>query len=248
MKLFICSLALLVSFSLFSQEKSKTKFGEVSAKDFETKVYSIDSTADAVIIADIGSSVLEGNNKGWFSLRFKHFKRVHILNKNGYDLANVAISLFSDGDNEEILDKVKAVTYNLENGKVVETKLDVRNSVFNDKINKNWVVKKFTLPNVKEGSIIEYEYTQTSDFLRNLQPWEFQGAYPRLWSEYNLTLPEFYAYTFLTQGYQKYDINERKDRRESFIIIDSRGAGASNRENITSGVTDYRWVIKMYPP
>ena len=71
MKLFFSSLTLLVSLSLFSQEKSKIKFGEVSAKDFETKVYPIDTTADAVIIADIGSSELEGNLKGGLSLRYK---------------------------------------------------------------------------------------------------------------------------------------------------------------------------------
>ncbi len=41
-------------------------------------------------------------------------------------------------------------------------------------------LKKFTFPNVKEGSIIEFEYTKMSDFLQNLEPWEFQGAYPRL--------------------------------------------------------------------
>lgn len=247
MKLFFCSLTLLVSLSLFSQEKSKIKFGEVSAKDFETKVYPIDSTADAVVIADVGSSELEGNTKGWFSLRYKHFKRVHILNKNGYDIANVSIRLFSNGQDEELLDKLKAYTYNLENGKVVETKLDVKSNVFKDKINKNWVVKKFTFPNVKEGSIIEFEYTILSDFLSNLQPWEFQGAYPRLWSEYNLTIPEFLGYVFLTQGFKRYDINDRKERKEAFRIIDSRGTGASETYNLNSNVSDYRWVMKNVP-
>ena len=187
-----------VSIPIFSQEKSKAKFGNVTEADFAKTVYEVDSNAHAVVLADIGSTDIEGNTKGWFSLVYKHYKRVHILNKNGYDIADVSISLYTSGSDEEQLDKLKAVTYNLENGKVVETKLDVKNSVFKDKINKNFVVKKFTFPNVKEGSIIEFEYTITSDFLRNLQPWEFQGAYPRLWSEYNLTLPAFFHYVFLT--------------------------------------------------
>lgn len=244
MKLFLCSLTLLVSFSLFSQEKSKVKFGEVSAKDFETKVYSIDSTADAVIIADIGSSELEGNLKGGLSLRYKRFRRVHILNNNGFDLANVSIFLRSNGDNEEQLEKVRAITYNLVNGKVVESKLDVKSGIFKDKIDRDRMLKKFTLPNVKAGAIIEYEYTIISDFLQNLRSWEFQGAYPRLWSEYNLTLPEFLGYAFLTQGFKKYDILDRKDRRETYRIIDSRGTGASEHMEVPSNVTDYRWVIK----
>lgn len=241
--LFSFPLALQVA----AQEKSKIKFGNVTDKDFAAKVYSIDSNANAVVIADIGSSNIEGNNKAWFSLVYKHYKRIHILNKNGYDIANVSISLYSDGEDEEQLDKLRAVTYNLEDGKVVETKLDVKNNVFKDKISKNRVTKKFTFPNVKEGSIIEYEYTIVSDFLSNLQPWEFQGAYPRLWSEYNLSVPVFLGYVFLTQGYKTYDIRNKEQHSEAFQIADSRGSGATERFSFNSFVDDYRWVIKKVP-
>ncbi len=231
-----------------AQEKSGIKFGNVTHKDFAVKVYSIDSNANAVVIADIGSSRIEGNNKAWFSLVYKHFKRIHILNKNGYDIANVSISLYSDGEDEEQLEKLRAVTYNLEDGKVVETKLDLKNNVFKDKISKNRVTRKFTFPNVKEGSIIEYEYTIVSDFLSNLQPWEFQGAYPRLWSEYNLSVPVFLGYVFLTQGYKTYDIKNKEQHNESFQIADSRGAGATERFSFNAFVDDHRWVIKNVPP
>ncbi len=234
----------LLSVTVYSQDKSTARFGSVTEKDFTPKVYSIDTGASAVVIADIGSSQIEGNTKGWFSLVFKRYKRVHILNKNGYDVANVEISLYSEGDYEEQLEKLKAVTYNLENGKVSETKLDVKANVFKDKINKNRVIKKFTFPNVREGSIIEYEYTVTSDYLHNLQPWEFQGGYPRLWSEYNLTLPEFLGYVFLTQGDKQYDINTRKDGIESYRVADGRSIGPTDRVQFTASVTDYRWVKK----
>jgi hypothetical protein len=92
-----------------STEKCEAKFGNVTEKDFANKVYAVDSTAEAVVIADIGSSEIEGNNKGWFSLVYKHYKRVHILNKNAFDMANVSIRLFSNGTDEEELDKLKAV-------------------------------------------------------------------------------------------------------------------------------------------
>jgi hypothetical protein len=242
-----------VIFSLFvllqttAQEKSKIKFGNVTEKDFAGNVYPIDSNANAVVIADMGSSSIEGNNKNSFSLIYRHFKRIHILNKNGYDIANVTIPLYFEGTDEEQLDKLKAVTYNLEDGKVVETKLDVKNNVFKEKISKNRITKKFTFPNVKEGSIIEYEYSITSDFFSNLQPWEFQGAYPRLWSEYNLSLPAFLGYVFLTQGYQSYAIKNKEQHNEVFQVADSRGAGATERASFTSFVDDYRWVMKNVP-
>ena len=200
-------LLLTTSIALFiincqAQDKTPVKFGKISAEDFKTSVYSIDSNAAAVVIADIGTSSITGNSKGWFSIEFRHFKRIHILKKGAYDLADVEIPLYTDGRNEEQLHNLKAYTYNIENGKVVEVKLDSKSGVFQDKLSKNHLVKKFTFPAIKEGSIIEYEYTVQSDFIFNLQPWEFQGAYPRLWSEYNVSIPEFLYYVFLSQGLQ----------------------------------------------
>jgi hypothetical protein len=231
----------------FSQEKSKIKFGKVTPEDFKQTVYSVDSNANAVIIADIGSTEILGNTKGGFSLEYKTYRRAHILNKNGYDIANVQIGIYTDGSAEEELRTLKAVTYNLENGKVVETKLETKSAVFKDKINKNLVIKKFTFPNIKEGSIIEYEYKLNSDFIFNLQPWDFQGEYPRIWSEYNVSMPEFYYYVTLAQGYQPFYIQDRKDRRENYNVVDNNSAGASDRSNFSAGVTDFRWVMKNVP-
>lgn len=230
----------------FSQEPSKIKFGKLTPSDFEPTVYSVDSSASAVIIADIGSTEIVGNQKGSFSLVFKNFRRARVLNKNGYDLADVEIRIYDDGRNEEDLVSLKAVTYNLENGKIVETKLDVKSAVFKDRISKNLVIKKFTFPNIKEGSIIEYEYKLNSDFIFNLQPWSFQGAYPRLWSEYNVSMPEFYYYVTLAQGYQPFFIKDRKDRRDNFVYTDNSSI-QTNRETFSCGVTDYRWAMKDVP-
>lgn len=243
----LCLIAWSASFVLSAQDKPPVKFGNVSPKDFATTIYPIDSNAHAVVIADIGTTFMEGNNKNSISVVTKRYRRVHILNKNAFDVASESISFYKNGDVEEELDKLKAVTYNLENGKVVETKLDTKSGVFKETINKNRFVKKFTLPNIKEGSIIEFEYTVRSDFFWQLDPWIFQGPYPVLWSEYNLEMPEFLGYTFLSRGYKKYDITDKKTRTTSFTFTDARGTGASEREQISVNVTDHRWVIKEVP-
>src|SRR5438105_826268 len=230
-----------------SQEKVNVKFGKVSAEDFATKIYSIDSNANAVVIADVGSSNLNGNTKGWFSLDFKRYRRVRILNKNGFDIATEEIPLYLEGNLEEQVRDLRASTYNLEDGKVVETKLDTKTGVFKDKVDKNHVIKKFTFPNIKEGSIIEFEYTITSDFLHNLQPWAFQGQYPTLWSEYSVSLPEFFNYIFLAQGYQTFYINTHKESKDNYTVTVTNGAEASDHYHISANVTDYRWVIKDAP-
>jgi len=236
--------ALLCAVSVHAQEKSPVKFGKISPADFTIK-QTYDSGASAVVIADIGNSVFEGNSKGWFSLSYKHFRRMKILDKNGFDAAKEEIELYTDGSAEEKLDDLKAVTYNLENGKVVETKLEP-SSVFKDKISKNKTVKKFTFPAVKEGSIIEYSYIIKSDFLFNLQPWAFQCEYPCLWSEYQVDIPEFFQYVTLNQGYMKID-TKSDSYASTFRVTIPGGADRDEQKTLNGTVNTNRWVVKNIP-
>ena len=215
-----------------AQDKSNAKFGKISPADFANKVYIIDSNAAAVVIADIGSSQVSETtnwvsryNLGTLAMIYKRYRRIHILNKNGYDVSNFQIVLLGDDDFVK-LEELKAVTYNLDNGKVVETKLSEKD-IYKDKLDKSRVAIKFTLPNIKEGSIIEIEYKIISRDIYYFSPWSFQNDYPVLWSEYNVSIPDIAGYVVLTQGYQPFFINTRKN---------------DNGDNI-----DYRWVMKDVP-
>lgn len=230
--------------SVPGQERSPAKFGKISAAELKTRSYNIDKNASAIVIADVGSSQITGNMRGWFSIEFKHFKRIHILNNNAYDLANVELLLYTDGTAEEQVTSLKAHTYNLVNGKIVETKVDVKNSVYSSVADNNHLVKKFVFPAVKEGSIIEYEYTISSDFIFNLQPWKFEQNYPVLWSEYNVSIPEFLYYVFFQQGNF---IKTQTTRQENFRVTDTRTADKSTPASFIASVNDYRMIKKNVP-
>ncbi len=235
----------LLSLSIHAQDKLKLRYGRVAAADFDLSASRFDTSASAVVIADIGNSVFEGNNKGGLSLVFKRHTRIKILNKNGVDAATVTIPLYFSNNGEERVNGLKATTYALENGKVVSTELD-KKSVFKDKYDKNHVAVKFTLPAVNEGVIIEYAYTVVSDFFFNLQPWRFQGAYPVLYSEYEATIPEVYNFVFLSQG--SFAIRHAVDyTRESFNIVDSEGAGSSSRGSFTANAARHTWIATDVP-
>ncbi|MEJ7684384.1 MAG: hypothetical protein WKG06_42370 [Segetibacter sp.] len=60
----------------FAQDKSPVKFGKISPEDFDLSKHHFDTSVNAVVIADIGTSYFEGNSKGWFTLYFKRQKRV----------------------------------------------------------------------------------------------------------------------------------------------------------------------------
>lgn len=243
----LVALVLLVSAQLFvkAQDKSPVKFGKVEPADFDVKI-NFDSGAGAIIIADIGKSSFEGNNKGWFSLVYKVTRRLKIINKNAFDAATVKVYLYTDGHDEEKLTDLKGYTYNLENGKVVATKLD-NGSVFKDKIDKSFSAKKFTMPSVKEGSIIEYSYTITSDFITNLQPWNFQAEYPCMWSEYQVEIPEYFRYAILSQGYNEMYINKADSYTSNFRITIPGGTDRNEQVSLDGLVRTNRWVMKDLP-
>jgi Domain of Unknown Function with PDB structure (DUF3857)/Transglutaminase-like superfamily/Domain of Unknown Function with PDB structure (DUF3858) len=232
--------------AVYGQNKSTAKFGKIMPADFNISAQPFDSSADAVVIADIGSSGFVGNNKGRFSLEFRRFKRMKILNKSGYEAAKVIISLYSSGEDVEKLEGLKAVTYNLENGQVVQTKLDDK-SIFTEQASKHIVHKKFTFPAVKEGSIIEYSYIQSSDFIFNLQPWAFQGEYPCFWSEYTVDIPRFYDYVILSQGYEPFSINKRESSRNNFHVMIPGGAEKDEGISFDDDVVSHHWVMKNVP-
>jgi transglutaminase-like putative cysteine protease len=236
----------LLPFVAIGQDYGALKFGDVTVADLQRTGYAVDSSADAVVLSDIGKCSFSGNNKSWFSLVFRHFRRVHVLHKNGFDIADVFIDLYKSGENEEKLDKIKAVTYTLENGKIIQTKLDNK-SIFSEKLSKYVSRKKFTFPNVKEGSIIEFEYTIISDYIQFPDPWEFQGKYPCLWSEYSFAIPSFFTYDFLRQGYLKYDITDRKDGVASYTVRFDNTFGQTQSISVNAGQSDFRWIVKNAP-
>jgi hypothetical protein len=229
------------------QDKLPVRFGKITTEDFAvTAPAGPDSSAGAVVIADFGVSSFEGNPQGWFTLSFKHSRRIKILRRSGFEAATVTIPLYTAGNETEKIESLRAYTYNLENGKVIETRLDDK-SIFTDKVSKYWINKKFTFPALKEGSIIELTYTQTSPFLFQLQPWEFQGEYPCLWSEYQVDIPNFFVYTTIGQGFIPFSVNASDSRMVTFNMTDPGGAGKSERYTFDDNVVTRRWVMKNVP-
>jgi hypothetical protein len=238
---------ILSFYSLTAQtNRPKIKYGDVSEKDFEPKVYSVDSSADAVYIYDVGESRYRENNNASFDVVFKRHARIRLLNKNSFDLATIEIQLYKYGtSSEEKLSDLDAATYNIENGKVVATKVD-KGSLFKDK-GENYTTVKFTFPNLKEGSIIEFNYEVSSPSPFYIEGWAFQGGYPRLWSEYTVSIPEFYDFVLTNQGYLPFVVDTVSMIQQSFYIADTRGAEASRKESLKGNLLNHTWAVQNVP-
>ena len=189
----VTALILLFISPVFSyNEKPPIKWGQVTKSEFSIKSFRGDSSVDAIILCDYGD--IKITNRTFYT---RH-TRIKILNSEGYKYANIEVPYRARNDHDDII-MLKARTYNMENGKIVESKL--RSGKFTDvKIDDQWRKKIFELPDVKEGSIIEYYYTIASlDFIK-LDDWYFQSTIPALWSEIRIDIPEHFIYLV---SYQK---------------------------------------------
>jgi len=217
--------------------------------------YEKDSSASAVVLCDFGESSINYNQTSGFALNFERTTRIKILKKDGLEWADFQIQLYNDGASSEKISGLKAITYNLENGKIVETKAK-SDGFFKEKFTDNVDLMKVALPNVKTGSVVEITYKINSDFLINFWDWEFQETIPVVWSEYRASIPEFFSYDKYMQGYIPLDIADEKVAPNAISITSKeRGEGGGQRSSQTTFYTDkidfsekkFRWVAKDVP-
>ncbi|ELR69781.1 hypothetical protein C900_04628 [Fulvivirga imtechensis AK7] len=188
-----CSfLLLLCVVKLAEAQKSPFKFGEISTENLEMMKNPLDSSAGALILLDFGKTTFDHN----FQIVLEHHIRIKIFNSSEFDRATVKIPYATD----DRVERLKAATYNLVNGKIVESKLS-KKDIYEEKVNDNVKQKRFSLPDVKEGTIIEYTYQVNYGSWMSLNPWYFQTSVPVLHSEYIVSLPEYFDYKKIMSGY-----------------------------------------------
>ncbi|WP_286736897.1 MULTISPECIES: DUF3857 domain-containing protein [Sphingobacterium] len=196
MKSFFTGLLLLSGISLQAQDFS---FGKIKKEDFAITVDKIDTAANAFVLREYGSAeVSYDKNKGPVVQFFRHV-RIKILNKEAYDYANFSIPLYKSGNEREVLMDIKGASYHLVGDKVVETEMTKAN-IFNENASENYAVTKAAIPQVQEGTIIEYRYRTESPFIFNLNAWEFQEDLPKLYSQYVTRIPEVFHYKANLKG------------------------------------------------
>lgn len=226
-------LALLLPVLMFSQ---KRELGEVTIQELQEKQHPTDTSAVASVLFEKGKTVFYYKAEDGFSIETEVEVKIKIYKKEGYDWATKSV-LYSIGSETETVFFSKAITYNLVNGKIVKTKLN-NDGEFQEKNNEYWATKKITMPNVKEGSIIEYKYVVKSPFISKLDKWQFQSTIPVNYSEYTTCIPEYFNYNVFSRGYEK--INKKEELKARNIGFTSGAAGAGLSElAFSEAITKY---------
>ena len=183
----------LIGFNAIAQ-KDIASYGKIDPEDLKMTVCDFDKEAPAMVLIKKGELWYDKGSDDLFDIRTRFRVRIKILKQGGLEKANVKLNYYARGGYENIY-SVKGATYNLaENGEIKVTKLESKN-IYNQPINKRFSSTVFSMPDVKVGSVIEYEYVVQRQSETYISDWEFQDDIPTRVSQFDMTVPNFYNYT-----------------------------------------------------
>jgi hypothetical protein len=187
--------------TLYSQKNKSTQLGRTTLKELKMTVYENDSSANAVVLYEHGNFYKDPANN--HNLRTDFYFRIKIINKNAFDLATINLVTYK----KENIKNVRAKTYNISSsGAMIIDDLQEKD-IFTKEITKNYTQITFTLPNIKEGSVIEYSYSVISPYIK-IEDWKFQSEIPKMKSDFDASLPGYYTYKIRLVGFKNLDKEE----------------------------------------
>ncbi len=195
---------IIMSFPLHTQaQKKKIKFGQFTEEQKKMTDCDFESGSGAVILLDEGFAESSFSMRGIHQQITTYHRIIKILNKDGLDEGNIDIKYARDFGNNFPLKDIKAVTYNEVDGKWVASELN-KKEIMEETVSKRIMAKKLILPDVKVGSIIEYQYTRVSS---GFYDWYFQNDLPTVQSSFEFNIPNYIDLKKIIEG--EHPVEER---------------------------------------
>ena len=208
---FLC----MFSFPAIAQDFA---YGVINGSDINLRNSKLDSNANAMVINEYGAAAMRLDyDQGYMYIDYEYHVRIKIFNKNGFENGNVVIPLRIYAGKEDTMDELKATTFNFVDGKLLRAELD-KKKIFSEKRNKYVNLTKFTMPNLMEGSVIEYSYKLRIPSIFNFKTWEFQSNIPKLRSEFVATIPALYNYNVSLKGVKKLTSTNAELIKECLVV------------------------------
>ena len=194
-KLSLLALLLIIQVG-FAQD---FRFGKVSKEELMETAHPMFPEANAAILYKYQNVKFIYMTGSGFVQEDEVRMRIKIYNKDGFDYATKLVKIYTNSEgsssNDEKIIGLKGVTYTLANGKIDEDKLR-KDGIFEEQSNKYWKTTKFTMPNIQEGCVIEFEYTVQRQNL-GIEDLELQELIPINKLDFKIKTPEYFKYKAL---------------------------------------------------
>lgn len=187
-------LVILMTFLTMNSFAKGVKYGKYSKEEILLQECPYETDAVAVILSE--TCVVD---LSYAMIYYKHHVRIKILKEEGLKYANVELPFYRKNNLEKISGVRGQTVYFHENGKKEVTNLSSK-TVFTVDEDENYGEVRFSMPNVKVGSIIEYKYTTNSKFYNYLDTWYFQSEIPTHYSSIKVNMPDTFRYDMLMFG------------------------------------------------
>jgi hypothetical protein len=132
---------LLLSSVCVNAQDDLFKFGQVTYSDLGINSYDRDTSAVALVLRERGHSYISNNDQ--VALIFKYHVVIKILKTQGLDRADIVLPLYRDNGKFEVIRDIKASSYTMQNGSMVESSVNPRD-IFTENY-KYGDLKKFTI-------------------------------------------------------------------------------------------------------
>ena len=183
--------------------KPSMKYGKPSEEELAMTTYAPDTSATAVVLyskCEVRYDLLANN----FRILYNYEVKIKVLKSEGASYADIRIPYYSNESNavitlKESISQLDASAYNMEGGEMVRTKMK-RDLVFTERINKQYMQLKFSIPAVREGTVFEYKYQLSSDLYYSINLWEAQRDIPVIFTQYDITIPEYFKFNLDMRG------------------------------------------------
>lgn len=210
-----CWLAMTVSAQ--TTIEPNLKWGKPTQQELTMTEYAADKDADAVELfrsVEVYYVFINGDFRVINNVKC----RLKVLKPEGKHVADheIGVRLSSSSSVPETVRGLKAVAYNMENGKVVKTKME-SSMIHEEQIDKTEKLIKFSVPQVRVGTVIEYEYRLESDLYFQLRDWYAQSSIPVVYTRYSVTIPEWLNFHLEETGMSQL---ENKQESASMTIGD----------------------------
>tara|TARA_B110000090_G_scaffold75000_1_gene85296 strand:+ start:1808 stop:3787 length:1980 start_codon:yes stop_codon:yes gene_type:complete len=199
------------------QEKRSTKMGQTTLKEVQMVRYDKDTLAGAVVLYEHANYYTSAAHE--YQSKTDYYYRIKIFDTSEFDLATIALYLYK----KKKLLSLKAITYNLNKDGLMEKNSLKKSEVFETEESEDYRSIKFTLPNIKQGSVIEYSYSMISPYL-SIPDWKFQSDIPKMRSEFDASILGNYEYHIRTIGIKKLD-KEESSVKKNCIYVEGIGQG-----------------------
>ncbi|MES2113080.1 MAG: DUF3857 domain-containing protein [Bacteroidota bacterium] len=220
-------------------------YGQIDTDDLKLTTCDFEKSASAMILYDRTEVTANESNS-----IIKHHTQIKILTEKGLPAAHITILYYTKGHFSKIKD-LRGQTLNLENGIVKATPIDKK--LFYEQKSKDITSIAFNFPEVKVGSVVEYDYQENVDKGGLFPSWMFQKDMPVKYAVVDAQTSPVFTYQIFPTVYGEFNqekngpmVNDHNQYTGNRFLWSVKNVPSFSEEPFATCREDYIQKVEVY--